>query len=81
MKQFVSPDDEHSRMNETRSVKKIFEGKIEGRRGRGRRRLRWIDDVEDDLRRLGVKRWRAKALDREQWASIIRETKAKLKGP
>ena len=27
------------RMNETRSVKKIFEGKLEGRRGRGRPRI------------------------------------------
>ena len=70
-----------SRMNETRSVKKIFEGKLEGRRGRGRSRLRWINDVEDDLRKLGVKRWRTKALNREEWASIIREAKAKLKGP
>ena len=69
------------RMNETRSVKKIFEGKLEGRRGRERPRLRWTDDVEDDLRKLGVKRWRTKALDREEWASIIREAKAKLKGP
>ena len=66
-------------MNETRSVKKIFEGKLDERRGRGRPRLRWID--EDDLRKLGVKRWRAKALDREEWASMIREAKAKLKGP
>ena len=68
-------------MNETRSVKEIFEGKLEGRRGTGRPRLRWIDDVEDDLRKLGVKRWRAEALDREEWASIIREAKTKLKWP
>jgi len=53
------------RMNETRSVKKIFEGKLEGRRCRGRPRLRWINDVEDDLRKLGVKRWRTIALERE----------------
>jgi hypothetical protein len=37
-------------MNETRSVKKILEGKLEGRRSRGRPRLRWINDVEDGTR-------------------------------
>ena len=36
--------------------------------------------MEDDLRELGVKRWRMKALEREEWASIIKEAKAKLKG-
>jgi hypothetical protein len=40
-------------MSETRPVKKIFEGKLG--RGRRRSRLRWIDDVEDDLKKLGVK--------------------------
>jgi hypothetical protein len=30
---------------------------------------------------LSVKRWRMKALEREEWASIIKEAKAKLKGP
>jgi len=69
------------RMNETRSVKKIFEGKLEGRRSRGRPRFRWINDVEDDLRELGVKRWRKKALEIEEWPSIIKEVKAKVKGP
>jgi hypothetical protein len=69
------------RMNETRSVTKIFEGKLEGRRDRGRRKLRWINEAEDGLRKLGVKRWRTKALEREEWASIIKEAKAKLKGP
>jgi hypothetical protein len=60
-------------MDETRSVKKIFEGKLEGRRGRGRPRLRGINGVEDDRRKLVVKRRRMKALDRVEWASIIRE--------
>ena len=68
-------------MNETRSVKKILEGKLEERRGRGRPRLRWRNDVEGDLRKLGVKRWRMKASNGEEWASFIREAKAKLKGP
>jgi hypothetical protein len=68
------------RTNETKSLKKIFEGKLEGRRGRGRPRLRWVNDVEDDLRKLGVKRWRTKALEREERTSIIKEAKAKLKG-
>ena len=66
------------RMNDTRSVKKIFEGKLEGRRGKGRPRLGWINEVEDDLMKLGVKRSRTKALDREEWASILREANAKL---
>jgi hypothetical protein len=69
------------RMDETGCVKKIFEGKLEGRRGTGRPRLRWINGVEDDLRKLGVKRWRTKALDRVEWASIVRGAKGKLKGP
>jgi Na+-transporting NADH:ubiquinone oxidoreductase subunit NqrF len=39
-----------------------------------------LDDVEVDLRGMGVKRWRTKVLNREEWASIIKEAKAKLKG-
>jgi hypothetical protein len=69
------------RMNEARIVKKIFEEKLEGRRGTGRPRLRWINDVEEDLRMLGVERWRKKALEREELAFIIKKAKVKLKGP
>jgi hypothetical protein len=70
-----------NRMNETGCVKKICEGKLEGTRGRGPPRLRRIDDMKDDLRKLGEKRWRRKALDREEWESIVREGKGNLKGP
>jgi hypothetical protein len=36
--------------------------------------------VEADLRSRGVKRWRTKVLNREEWASIVKEAKDKLKG-
>jgi hypothetical protein len=39
-----------------------------------------VDDVELDLKNIGVKRWRTRALDRTEWASVVREIKAKLKG-
>jgi hypothetical protein len=35
------------------------------------RRLRWIDDVEEDLRSKGVQRWRKRAMDRREWAAIV----------
>jgi hypothetical protein len=35
----------------------------QARREKGRSRLRWIKDVESDLRNMGVKRWRTRALE------------------
>jgi hypothetical protein len=43
--------------------------------------MRWLDDVEVDIKVLGVKRWRIKAQDRKDCPAIVREAKAKLKGP
>jgi hypothetical protein len=48
-------------MNETWTVK-ILEEKLGGRRGRGRPRLSWIDAVEDDVRDMGIRRWRESKL-------------------
>jgi hypothetical protein len=42
---------------------------------------RWLDDVEADIKTLGINRWRLKAQDRKEWMVILREDKDKLKGP
>jgi hypothetical protein len=50
-------------------VKKMCESKPEGRRRTGRPRLRWLEDVERDLREVKLKRWRQKAVDRGEGVS------------
>jgi len=62
-------------MNQGRIVKKIFVNKPEGSRRRGRPRLRWLEDVEKNLREMKVKRLRQKAVSRKKWAFIITEAK------
>jgi hypothetical protein len=66
-------------MDQGQMVKKLFDGKPGGRRT-GRPRLRWLDDVEADLRTVGIKRWRLIAKDKTEWAGIVRGAKA-LQGP
>jgi hypothetical protein len=36
--------------------------------------------VKEDLRTMGIKQWRIKASNRVEWASVIKEAKAKLVG-
>jgi hypothetical protein len=67
-------------MDQRRFVKKIFDSKPEGRRKVGRPKLRWLDDMENDLRVMKVKSWRKRAQNREEWASVIKEAKV-LRGP
>ena len=39
-----------------------------------------MDDVESDFKNMGLKRWRTKALDRIELASVMREARPHLKG-
>jgi hypothetical protein len=47
-------------MEDHRMPRKILNEEICGRKKRGRRRKRWITDVEEDLRRMSVRGWRLK---------------------
>ena len=48
------------RMSEARVPKMVLTAKIDSGRRRSRPRKRWIDDLESDLRSLGIRNWRVK---------------------
>ncbi|KAJ4430204.1 hypothetical protein ANN_22414 [Periplaneta americana] len=64
------------RMPEGRLSKWALYGHPGGLRKSGRPRLRWLQDVEDDLERVGCKRWRQQAQDRDEWFLLIKEAQA-----
>jgi hypothetical protein len=38
--------------------------------------MRWLDDVESDLKKMEVKGWKEKMRDGEQWRLVVGEAKA-----
>jgi hypothetical protein len=41
----------------------------------GRPRLRWTDQVEEDLKRIKITGRRVKAEDRQEWSRTVEQTK------
>jgi len=63
------------RMQDTPIPKKMY-GKLYATRRRGRPKMRWLDDVSMDLRKMGVNEWRDRARNREAWRHIVEGAKA-----
>jgi len=63
------------RMQDKLPCKKINLDKPEGRRRAGRPKLRWIGGVKKDAEKLGVRNWRARARDRDDWRRLLESAK------
>jgi uncharacterized phage-associated protein len=63
-------------MQDTAIPKKMLYGKPYATRRRERPKMRWLNDVSTDLRKMGLNEWKDKTRNREAWRHIVEEAKA-----
>ena len=63
------------RMINGRVDKTIHKWKPYATRPKGRPRVRWEDDVRNDLRKMGVNNWKQRTQERKKWKEIIEQAK------
>lgn len=66
------------RMAEARVPKQLMIGTIGGKRRKGRPRVRWRTEIENDIKFLKIARWKEKARDRKLWKRTINQAMSQL---
>ena len=64
------------RMEEQSTTRTVLVAVVEGRRQRGRPKLRWEDGVMGDVRKLGERNWRNAARNRDNWQKFLKKALA-----
>jgi len=60
------------RVEEKRIPKEVLYMNLETMRLRGRPRNRWQDEVRENGRQVGGKRWKERVYNREEWKKLLR---------
>jgi hypothetical protein len=58
----------------------VFTNTTREKRSVGKPKKRWSDDVENDLKKMGVRGWRKITKNRDTWKLILKKTRI-LHGP
>jgi len=64
------------RLEEQSPARRVLVAVVEGRRQRGRPKLRWEDGVMEDARKLGERNWRNAARNWDDWQKILKKVLA-----
>jgi hypothetical protein len=62
-------------MDEKRTLNRVLQWKPIGGRITGRPRKRWIEDFEEDIHKMGIRRWRKLHKERTEWKRITEKAK------
>ena len=63
------------RMDDKRTPKRMSEWKPIGMKIRGRPRKRWIADIEEDIKIMGIRQWRNQCKEIAEWKRITEKSK------
>jgi hypothetical protein len=63
------------RMTEDNNVKNIKRWKPMSKRPIGRPKLRWEDDVLEDIKSMNVRKWKTVAQNRDRWKKVVQQAR------